>query len=51
MPRRIPDYPSGMNYWNNIMTLGSFLTALSLVVWFIGLSKSVNSKGSIVKFI
>ncbi len=24
LPRRIPDYPTGYSYWNNLMTLGSF---------------------------
>ena len=33
MPRRIPDYPSGFACWNNIMTLGSFLTVFSLFIF------------------
>ncbi len=33
MPRRIPDYPDGYIYWNNFMTLGSFLTFFSLVIF------------------
>ena len=31
LPRRIPDYPAGYSYWNNIMSLGTFLTILSLL--------------------
>jgi len=34
MPRRIPDYPTGYNYWNNLMTLGSILTFISLILLF-----------------
>jgi heme/copper-type cytochrome/quinol oxidase subunit 1 len=33
MPRRIPDYPSGFAYWNNIMTLGSVLTVISIFLF------------------
>jgi heme/copper-type cytochrome/quinol oxidase subunit 1 len=34
MPRRIPDYPDGFQYWNSFMTLGSFLTFFSLIIFF-----------------
>jgi cytochrome c oxidase subunit 1 len=34
MPRRIPDYPDGYIYWNNFMSLGSFLTFFSLIIFF-----------------
>jgi cytochrome c oxidase subunit 1 len=34
MPRRIPDYPDGFAYWNNISSIGSYITACS-TVWFI----------------
>lgn len=36
LPRRIPDYPDGYIYWNNFMTLGSFMTLFSLII-FIGI--------------
>jgi len=29
LPRRIPDYPDGYEYWNSFMTLGSFMTFFS----------------------
>ncbi len=33
MPRRIPDYPDGYLGWNSFITLGSFLTFFSLVLF------------------
>lgn len=33
LPRRIPDYPTGYSYWNNFMTLGSFLTFFSIIIF------------------
>jgi cytochrome c oxidase subunit 1 len=33
LPRRIPDYPDGYQYWNSFMTLGSFLTFFSLIIF------------------
>ena len=33
LPRRIPDYPDGYQYWNSFMTLGSFLTLFSLIIF------------------
>ena len=52
MPRRIPDYPAGFNYWNNFMTLGSVLTVASLIIWIILVADSTKSlKGNIIKFI
>ena len=34
MPRRIPDYPDGYLYWNEIMTFGSILTLISVIYFF-----------------
>lgn len=33
LPRRIPDYPDGYIFWNSFMTLGSFLTFFSQVIF------------------
>ncbi len=51
LPRRIPDYPDGYIYWNSFMTLGSFLTFFSLLIFqgiisFIIFKPSKNLSGS-----
>ncbi|KAI9087684.1 cytochrome c oxidase subunit 1 [Phlyctochytrium arcticum] len=33
MPRRIPDYADGYASWNSLMTIGSFLTVISIFVF------------------
>ena len=33
MPRRIPDYADGYANWNQFITLGSFLTFFSVLVF------------------
>jgi cytochrome c oxidase subunit 1 len=33
MPRRIPDYADGYAGWNSIMTYGSILTAISIIIF------------------
>ena len=33
LPRRIPDYPDGYQFWNSFMTLGSFLTFFSQCIF------------------
>jgi cytochrome c oxidase subunit 1 len=33
MPRRIPDYADGYLNWNLIMTLGTFLTIISVLIF------------------
>lgn len=43
MPRRIPDYPTGFSYWNNIMTLGSVQTVASLVIWLTLVHRALNT--------
>lgn len=42
MPRRIPDYPTGFAYWNNVMTLGTFLTVISLGIFLYLVKKAFN---------
>ena len=46
LPRRIPDYPDGYEYWNSFMTQGSFLTFFSQIIFvtnfFIMTSKKYN---------
>lgn len=33
MPRRIPDYADGYASWNHFITLGSFLTFFSVLIF------------------
>lgn len=33
MPRRIPDYPDAYLFWNSVSTFGSYLTAVSLLIF------------------
>lgn len=44
MPRRIPDYPDAYASWNSVSTLGSILTAFSLVLWLMVLSSTFSPK-------
>ena len=43
MPRRIPDYADGYLNWNLIMTLGTFLTIISVVIVLRNLNRSYAS--------
>jgi cytochrome c oxidase subunit 1 len=36
MPRRYVDYPDAFAFWNNISSIGSYLTALGTIVFLIG---------------
>lgn len=33
MPRRIPDFPDAYGAWSNIMTIGSFMTLISIFIF------------------
>jgi heme/copper-type cytochrome/quinol oxidase subunit 1 len=41
MPRRIPDYPDGYIGWNHVISLGSILTFISLIIFFYVVSVTV----------
>jgi heme/copper-type cytochrome/quinol oxidase subunit 1 len=41
MPRRIPDYADGYLNWNLIMTLGTFLTIISVVIVLRNLNRAI----------
>ena len=38
MPRRYADYPDAFAYWNYVSSMGSYITALGTVVFFIGMA-------------
>jgi cytochrome c oxidase subunit 1 len=44
MPRRIPDYADGYLNWNLIMTLGTFLTIISVVIVLRNLNRAIGIK-------
>jgi len=35
MPRRIPDYPDVYTFWNQVISYGSFLTIVGLIIFLI----------------
>jgi cytochrome c oxidase subunit 1 len=37
MPRRYVDYPDAFHGWNMVSSFGSYISALGLVIFFIGL--------------
>jgi len=44
MPRRIPDYPDGYYSWNLVASVGSFLSIISLIIFFICVDLSIDQK-------
>ncbi len=46
LPRRIPDYPAGFVYWNQISTLGTIMVFISLIIFFNLVYKSLSDKYS-----
>jgi cytochrome c oxidase subunit 1 len=46
MPRRIPDYPDAFVGWNYVSSLGSYVFALGLVVFFYAMIDAFRRKES-----
>ncbi|MGI9524508.1 MAG: cytochrome c oxidase subunit I [Hyphomicrobiaceae bacterium] len=44
MPRHYADYPEAYAYWNQISSLGSYMTATATVIFFIGLALALIRK-------
>jgi len=44
MPRRYADYPDACAYWNKISSMGSYVTALGTVCFFIGLVVAMSRR-------
>ena len=44
MPRRYADYPDAFAFWNNISSIGSYMTAFGTLVFFIGVGVAFARK-------
>jgi len=47
MPRRVPDYPDCFYYFNQIATIGSYISTFAIIIFFYLIYKFL-AKGSIV---
>jgi len=48
MPRRIPDYPDAYETWNNVASLGSFITVIGVLIFFYLLFQAFVNKKIII---
>jgi cytochrome c oxidase subunit 1 len=46
MPRRVPDYPDAFLYWNSIASFGSYVSAISALLFFIIIYITFTAKKS-----
>jgi hypothetical protein len=42
MPRRIPDYPDAYAFWNLVASIGSYVSVIGVIIFFIGLGLSLS---------
>jgi cytochrome c oxidase subunit 1 len=44
MPRRTVDYPDAFHGWNEISSYGSYIAAVGLVIFFVGVAEAFMKK-------
>jgi cytochrome c oxidase subunit 1 len=44
MPRRVADYPDAFGGWNEISSIGAYISALGLITFFVGMAYSFARK-------
>jgi len=44
MPRRTVDYPLAFHGWNEVSSIGSYITGLSLLIFFVGVIEAFARK-------
>jgi cytochrome c oxidase subunit 1 len=49
LPRRIPDYPDAYAEWNLIASFGSYLSAISVILFFYIVFKTLTSTRNLTK--
>ena len=42
MPRRIPDYPDAYQGWNKVASLGSMISMVSIIIFLVGVYKTLT---------
>jgi cytochrome c oxidase subunit 1 len=50
MPRRIPDYADGYAGWNSIISLGTILTFISIIIFLIIVAQSLRMKNLVTQW-
>ena len=51
MPRRIPDYPDGYAGWNSVISLGSIMTFISIIIFLILVTHQLQTKRNNINWI
>lgn len=42
MPRRIPDFPDAYAFWNLVASIGSYISVVGVIVFFVGVAASLS---------
>jgi heme/copper-type cytochrome/quinol oxidase subunit 1 len=51
MPRRIPDYPDGYAGWNSVISLGSIMTFISIIIFLVLVTHQLQTKRNNINWI